>query len=87
MISLPDPPDNLDPGLSEFLMAIKNKLEHPEEIELKSFTTQQLNALTAANHDGQVVRCTNGDAGDECLAYCNGRAWYVIDLGSKVSTS
>lgn len=87
MIAIPDIPDNIGPSMSGFLRAVKNKLEATEELCLKNYTVQQLNNLTASNYSGRLVRCTNGNAGSECLAYCNGYAWYVVELGSKVSIS
>ena len=65
MISLPDVPQDVSLSLVNFLRAVKNKLENPEEVELKSYTVQELNDLTAANYTYQIVRCSNGDAGDE----------------------
>ena len=87
MIALPDVPDKLDQALKEFLQAVISILETAEEVQLKTYSVQELNSLTAKNHAYQVVRCTNGDAGDECVAYCNGFAWYVLELGSKVARS
>lgn len=56
---------------------------------LKSYTVAQLGAapmLPAAN-DGKLVACSNGNAGQPCLAYSNGTNWKVIALGANVATS
>jgi hypothetical protein len=87
MISLPDIPENLPEGLGDFLQVLKNKLETPEEIQLKTYSVQELESLTAKNYAYRVVRCTNGDAGAECIAYCDGFAWYAIELKAKVARS
>lgn len=56
---------------------------------LKSFTVAQLAALPApiAAYANNLVFCSNGNAGQPCLAYCNGSAWVRIAFGAAVATS
>lgn len=39
------------------------------------------------NAEGDVVYCSNGDAGDPCLAVYNGTDWLRVSLGSAIATS
>lgn len=56
--------------------------------KLPSYTTAELNALTASSYTGALVHCSDGDAStsppSECLAYCNGTNWLVVSLGNAV---
>jgi hypothetical protein len=78
-IQIPDTADR------DFLRAVKSRFETKVPLELPIYTVQHLQTLTAANYAGHVVRCSNGDAGSECLAYCDGFNWRVVQIGSNVS--
>lgn len=80
--SLPNTPER---DGTEFDKAIKERLEKPYPIELPVYTVQALEALTAKNYEGHIVRCSNGNAGAECLAYCNGRRWKMIPVDNYIS--
>ena len=82
IVDIPEPAPR--PG-NDFDRAVKEKLTSAQPVKLPVLTVQQLNALTARAFEGYLVRCSNGDAGDECLAYCTGQKWVVIQLGSKIS--
>ena len=82
---LPNPPETKDANLNSFLWAIKNRLESPYPLHLGSHSVGELNALSKRQFANHVVSCSNGNAGDECLAYCDGFNWYVIELGSEIS--
>ena len=56
-------------------------------LTLPTHTTAELEALTAAEHAGTLVRCADGDAGAECLAFCDGTGWFRISLGAPVQTA
>lgn len=81
-VPLPDAPERAG---SLFDRVVKERLETPLPVSLPVYTYQELKALTPANYAGVLVRCSNGHAGFECLAYCNGRAWKVIELGASIS--
>ena len=76
---LPDAPKD------EFSRAVKTKLEAFEPVKLPSYTTQQLNDTTPSMYSGYLVRCSNGNSGAECLAFCNGFKWLLVELGSEIS--
>jgi hypothetical protein len=84
---IPDVPEKIGIDLKEFLTAVKTVLDNPEVLNLESYTVQELSSLLARNYENKVVVCSNGNAGAECLAYCNGRAWHVISLGDRISIS
>lgn len=58
--------------------------------KLPTYTTSELNALTASSYTGALVHCSDGDVStspaSECLAYCNGTNWLVVSLGNAVGT-
>jgi len=54
-------------------------------VPLPAYTVAELPA--AAGNDGRLVYCTNGDAGQPCLALSNGTAWKRIALGATVSAT
>lgn len=56
-----------------------------DAVRLDTFTVAQLPA--AADHTGKMVRVSNGDAGNPCLALSNGTNWLRIALGAAVATS
>ena len=85
--AIPDIPKDTPNAMVKFFRAIKNRLDKPQAVELPVYTAQDLNATTARLHAGKLVRCSNGDTGDECLAYCDGFNWKVVQLGSTVSIS
>lgn len=80
-------PAGIDRGLQVFLMSIKTYLETTQASELPVYTAEQLNSTTAKINTGKLVRCSNGDTGSECLAYCDGFNWKVVQLGNTVSSS
>ena len=41
----------------------------------------------ADNNSGKLVYCSNGAAGDPCLAFSNGTNWLQIAIGSAVSAT
>jgi len=84
IIDIPDAPSRSG---SHFDRAVKEKLDSAQPVKLPIFTTQQLNSLTARLFAGYIVRCSNGDAGDECIAYCNGFTWKVLQLGDNIALS
>lgn len=75
-------PDTTNKG---FASAVKARLETQTPVELPVYTVQHLNTLTTRNYAGTLVRCSNGDSGSECLAFCDGFNWRVIALGSNIS--
>jgi len=81
---LPDVPER--PG-DDFDRAVFERLAYAHPMRLPTYTVQELNSLTAGLYEGYIVRCSNGDAGDPCLAYCNGRVWKVISLGDTIALS
>ena len=54
-------------------------------IALTPRTVSQLTALTGVA--GDVAYCSNGDAGNACLAVYNGTAWKRIALGTTISAT
>jgi hypothetical protein len=52
---------------------------------LRSYDVASLPA--AANHNGDVVHVSNGNAGQPCLAVSNGTNWLRIGLGTAVSAT
>lgn len=42
---------------------------------------------SAAANSGRVVRCSNGNAGQPCLAFSDGTNWKVIAQGATVAAS
>jgi hypothetical protein len=72
---------------SDFDHAVKERLISAQPVKLSIFTYQQLTELDERLYAGYLVRCSNGDAGAECLAYCDGFNWKVVDLGSNIALS
>ena len=56
---------------------------------LPSHTVAQLAAapMTAAANTGKLVYCSNGAAGEPCLAYSNGTDWLRIVFGAAVNVA
>ncbi len=60
-------------------------------ISLTPRTVSQLTILTA--NEGDIAYCSNGDAGNPCLAVCkgtsdsNGTEWFRISLGTQIAIS
>ena len=54
-------------------------------LNLLPYTVNGVLALTKTA--GSVVYCTNGDAGQPCLAVCDGTNWRRVSLGAAVSTT
>ena len=60
-------------------------------ISLTPRTVSQLTVLTA--NEGDIAYCSNGDAGNPCLAVCkgtsdsNGTEWFRISLGTQIAIS
>jgi len=65
-VAIPDVPKR--PG-NDFDEAVKLRLETPVVNELPVYTVQQLNELNPNRYAHVLVACSNGDAGDACLAY------------------
>ena len=84
LIDIPDVPAR---DGNEFDKAVKERLTSAHPVKLPIYTVQQLEVLTARLFEGYIVRCSNGDAGDSCLAYCDGFNWKVVSLGSNIALS
>jgi hypothetical protein len=41
----------------------------------------------ASENTGAIIHCSNGAAGNPCLAYSNGTNWLQIALGSAISAT
>lgn len=56
-------------------------------VTLPSYTVAELVGIdpTAAANIGKWVHCSNGAAGSECMAYCNGTSWLRVLLGAAVA--
>lgn len=54
-------------------------------LKLTPKTVAELEALTA--FEGDVAYCSNGDAGDKCIAIYDGTDWLRIALGTAISGS
>jgi hypothetical protein len=83
-IAIPDVPERTG---EEFDRQVKEWIENPLPFKLPIYTYQELITVNAGLWNGYIVRCSNGDAGDECLAYCDGFNWKVIQLGSNIALS
>jgi hypothetical protein len=55
-------------------------------INLEPRTVTQVNAI-ATPVAGDVAYCSNGSAGQPCLAVYNGTAWKVVSFGSTISST
>jgi hypothetical protein len=55
-------------------------------INLNPLNTAAVEAI-ATPVEGDVVYCTNGDAGSKCIAVYDGTDWLVVSLGSAIATS
>ena len=42
---------------------------------------------SAATYKGQILQCSNGSAGSNCLAWSDGTNWKVIALGATCSAT
>ena len=51
-------------------------------LRMQTRTTAQLNALSSA--EGDVAYCSDGDAGEACLAVYNGTNWRVVRLMTQI---
>jgi len=83
-VAIPDVPNR--PGNS-FDKRVKERLETVLPAKLPVYSYQQLSKLNVNSYAGTLVVCSNGNAGNECLAYCNGRAWFAVSLGNRISIS
>jgi hypothetical protein len=54
---------------------------------LPTYTVAQLAAFSATTYAGALVRCSNGNAGADCLALASGGSWLRIPLGAAVSAT
>lgn len=54
--------------------------------QLPSFTVAELAAMPSPE-DGMLVRCSDGDAGNPCLAMYNADGFKIISIGATVSGS
>lgn len=82
IIDIPDVPER---DGNDFDESVKERLTSAHPVKLPIYTVQQLNLLTPITFKGYIVRCSNGDAGAECVTYCDGFNWKVITLGSNIS--
>lgn len=80
-IAIPDAPNREG---NDFDKAVKESLETVLPLKLPIYTAQHLQGLVASQYTGVIVRCSNGNSGVECLAYCNGKIWRVIELGNRI---
>lgn len=71
----------------EFDKALKQRFENPAPLKLPVYTFQQLKEVSPEMYPNCMVVCSNGDAGVECLAYSNGRAWFVVTIGNRITIS
>ena len=55
-------------------------------INLPQKTVTQVTAVTSPQI-GDIMNCSNGDAGDPCLAYYDGTDWLRIALGAAISAT
>ena len=55
-------------------------------LNLEPQTVTQITAI-ATPVEGDVMYCTNGDAGDKCIAVYDGSNWKAVSLGSTISSS
>lgn len=81
-IAIPNPPTR---DGNDWDRAVKNRLDTMLPARLPSYTVQELNTLNAREYDGYLARCSNGNAGAECLVFCNGRTWNIIELGAVIA--
>jgi hypothetical protein len=63
-------------------------IDNLRHVRLRSYTVAQLEALPSTPA-GQVVRCSNGDSGQPCLAVSKGttQGWARVPLGANVSAT
>lgn len=54
-------------------------------VPLPSYAVSELPA--AVGNSGRAVYCTNGNAGQPCLAVSNGTSWMRVALGAAVSAT
>ena len=54
---------------------------------LVTLQSYAVSSLPSAGTAGRIVFCTDGDAGNKCLAVDDGTAWKRISLGATVSTT
>jgi hypothetical protein len=54
-------------------------------LRLQPNTVAELTALTS--EAGDVAYCSDGDAGDPCLAFYNGTDWVIISVGAAISAT
>lgn len=78
-IPIPDAPNN------EFDRAIKTRLEAHYPVKLPVYSYQQLKDTNPSRYSGFLVRCSNGNAGAGCLAFCDGFKWRIIEIGVEIS--
>jgi hypothetical protein len=76
---LPDAPNN------EFDRAVKTRLESFCPVKLPVYSYQKLQETSPSLYAGYLVRCSNGNSGGECLAYCDGFNWRVVQVGANIS--
>ena len=77
---------SLTPGLARGhngSAAINAALE--DAVRADGFAVADLPA--AADHNGKIVFCSDGDHGVHCLAYSDGTSWLRLVLGTAVSVS
>lgn len=68
------------------LTPTSGKVKIQDVLRLQILSFDDIQGLTN-NAEGDVVYCSNGDAGDPCLAVYNGTDWLRLSLGTAISTS
>lgn len=62
------------------------KVKIQDVLRLQILSVDDIEGLES-NAEGDIVYCSNGDAGDPCLAVYNGTDWLRLSLGSAISVS
>lgn len=70
---------------TEVLRADANQVTAGVPLRLKGYSVAALGGLTVGS--GATVYCTDGDAGQPCIAVWNGGSWLRVPLGATVSTT
>lgn len=63
------------------------KIEDILRLEVKTVAELEAFAVAPGNSPGDVAYCSNGDAGDPCLAVYNGTDWLRVALGAAISAT
>lgn len=63
-----------------------NRVALENILNLAPQTVTEVNAISSPV-EGDVVYCSNGDAGSKCLAVYDGTNWTVVSLGATISST